>query len=76
RRRIAPRGIAGGEDGATGENRIDGESVPAKTTREVAADTTVTVRTPGGGGHGDPTERDPALVERDRADEKTGIDEP
>lgn len=75
RRRIAPRGIAGGVDGATGENRIDGEPVPAKTTREVAADTTVTVRTPGGGGHGDPTERDPTLVERDRADGKTGDDE-
>jgi N-methylhydantoinase B len=71
RRRLHPRGIAGGEDGATGENRIDGESVPAKTTREVEAGTTVTVRTPGGGGHGSPDERDTALEERDRADGKT-----
>jgi N-methylhydantoinase B len=70
RRRVAPRGIAGGEDGATGENLVDGASVPAKTTRDVAAGTTVTVRTPGGGGHGDPAERAEADSERDEADEK------
>ncbi|HET7325367.1 MAG TPA: hydantoinase B/oxoprolinase family protein, partial [Halococcus sp.] len=70
RRRVAPRGIAGGSDGATGQNLIDGEEVGAKTTREVEAGTTVTVRTPGGGGHGNPAERDPALEERDRLDGK------
>ncbi|MDS0476775.1 hydantoinase B/oxoprolinase family protein [Natrinema sp. 1APR25-10V2] len=56
RRRHAPKGVAGGEDGATGENLIDGEDVPAKTTVDVDAGTTVTVRTPGGGGHGEPDE--------------------
>jgi N-methylhydantoinase B len=70
RRRVAPRGIAGGADGTPGENLIDGEEVAAKTTREVTAGTTVAVRTPGGGGHGTPAERDPALEERDRANEK------
>ncbi|WP_436930957.1 hydantoinase B/oxoprolinase family protein [Halosimplex halobium] len=54
RRRHAPRGIAGGADGEPGINRIDGERVPAKVTREVSAGTTVTVETPGGGGHGQP----------------------
>ncbi|QPV64128.1 hydantoinase B/oxoprolinase family protein [Halosimplex litoreum] len=54
RRRRAPRGTAGGADGRPGINRIDGERVPAKVTREVAAGTTVTVETPGGGGHGEP----------------------
>ncbi|WP_455449001.1 hydantoinase B/oxoprolinase family protein [Natrinema thermotolerans] len=58
RRRHAPKGVAGGEDGATGENLIDSEAVPAKTTVDVDAGTTVTVRTPGGGGHGDPEERE------------------
>jgi len=53
RRRRAPRGLDGGADGATGRNRIDGEPVGPKVTREVAAGTTVTVETPGGGGHGD-----------------------
>ncbi len=57
RRRHNPGGIAGGADGATGRNRIDGETVPAKVTRSVAAGTTITVETPGGGGHGDPAER-------------------
>ncbi|RQG96504.1 hydantoinase B/oxoprolinase family protein [Natrarchaeobius chitinivorans] len=58
RRRYGPKGVAGGEDGAPGENLIDGESVPAKTTVDVDAGTTVTVRTPGGGGHGDPADRE------------------
>ena len=71
RRRVPPRGIAGGEDGACGENLIDGETVSAKTTREVAAGSTVVVRTPGGGGHGDPAEREPERAERDRRDGKT-----
>ncbi len=70
RRRHAPKGVAGGEDAATGQNLIDGEEVPAKTTVDVPAGTTVTVRTPGGGGHGDPAERDPAALEADRLDGK------
>ncbi|MFC6719446.1 hydantoinase B/oxoprolinase family protein [Natrialbaceae archaeon GCM10025810] len=75
RRRHAPRGVAGGADGATGENLIDGEPVGAKTTVDVPAGTTVTVRTPGGGGHGDPDERDPAALEADLADGKRTADE-
>ncbi|MBZ6494476.1 hydantoinase B/oxoprolinase family protein [Natrinema longum] len=67
RRRHAPKGVAGGGDGATGENLIDGEAVPAKTTVDVTAGTTVTVKTPGGGGHGDPGERNAESVETDRA---------
>lgn len=52
RRRHAPQGVDGGEDGQTGRNRIDGDPVPAKITREVDAGTTLTVETPGGGGYG------------------------
>ena len=70
RRRHAPAGAEGGADGATGENLIDGEPVPAKTTRTVAAGTTVTVRTPGGGGYGDPADRDPEARDEDRRDGK------
>ncbi len=66
RRRTGPAGLAGGESGATGENIVDGEEVPAKTTRAVAAGTSVTVRTPGGGGYGNPDDRDRAAIERDR----------
>ncbi|APW97530.1 5-oxoprolinase [Halobiforma lacisalsi AJ5] len=75
RRRHAPTGVAGGEDGATGENLLDGDPVSAKTTVDVEAGTTVTVRTPGGGGHGDPGERDPDALEADRrAGKRTGGD--
>jgi N-methylhydantoinase B len=74
RRRHAPAGIEGGESGATGENLIDDDPVAAKTTIDVEQGTTVTVRTPGGGGYGDPSERDPAASERDDADGKTEQD--
>jgi N-methylhydantoinase B len=57
RRRHRPQGVDGGEDGAVGRNRIDGEEVPSKVTREVSPGTTVTVETPGGGGHGSPDGR-------------------
>ena len=70
RRRRPPAGINGGEDGATGENLVDGEPVPSKASIDVEAGTTVSIRTPGGGGHGDPAERDPAARERDRRDGK------
>jgi N-methylhydantoinase B len=71
RRRYAPEGVAGGEDGERGENRVNGERVPAKTTLDVPAGTTVTVATPGGGGHGDPDERDRAARGDDALDDKT-----
>ena len=71
RRRIAPKGVAGGESGAIGENLIDGQSVGAKTTLDVPARTSVTVKTPGGGGHGDPKDRDSVAIERDLSDGKT-----
>jgi N-methylhydantoinase B len=68
RRRLAPKGLRGGEDGTPGVNRIDGESVPAKTTVDVPTGTTITVETPGGGGYGDPEDRDVEARKRDGAD--------
>lgn len=70
RRRTAPAGLDGGGDGATGQNLVDGEPVPAKTSVDVTSGTTVSIRTPGGGGHGDPADRDPEARERDRRDGK------
>ncbi|WP_193308786.1 hydantoinase B/oxoprolinase family protein [Halorubrum halophilum] len=70
RRRTAPAGVNGGEDGATGQNLVDGERIPAKASIDVEAGTTVSIRTPGGGGHGDPEKRDAAARDRDREDEK------
>lgn len=70
RRRHSPRGIAGGTPGARGENRADGERLPAKATQTVDAGTTITIRTPGGGGYGNPADRDPGAIEADRLDGK------
>jgi N-methylhydantoinase B len=70
RRRSHPKGIDNGQDGATGKNLLDGDSVPAKTTRDVSAGTTVTVVTPGGGGYGDPEDRDEKAIACDMMDEK------
>jgi N-methylhydantoinase B len=69
RRRHPPYGLAGGNPGATGEDRIerDGEStpIPSKSTHDLDAGDVVSIRTPGGGGVGDPDDRDPEAVARD-----------
>jgi N-methylhydantoinase B len=52
RRRHAPAGARGGEDGAVGVNRLDGEALPPKVDRELRAGQVVSVTTPGGGGWG------------------------
>jgi N-methylhydantoinase B len=54
RRRRAPRGAAGGSDGAAGENLLNGERLPAKCRRELEPGDVVEIRTPGGGGWGAP----------------------
>ncbi|HEY6779785.1 MAG TPA: hydantoinase B/oxoprolinase family protein, partial [Thermoleophilaceae bacterium] len=54
RRRHAPRGAHGGGDGQPGENTLNGEPLPPKTSRELEAGDVVTLRTPGGGGYGPP----------------------
>jgi N-methylhydantoinase B len=52
RRRLAPRGAAGGESGASGRNLLNGEELPAKATRALEPGDVVTIETPGGGGYG------------------------
>ena len=54
RRRHAPQGAKGGGPGACGENLLNDEALPPKASRELAEGDVVTVRTPGGGGHGKP----------------------
>jgi N-methylhydantoinase B len=52
RRRHAPPGRGGGEDGARGRTLINGEEQGPKLTRQLHAGDVVRVETPGGGGHG------------------------
>jgi N-methylhydantoinase B len=52
RRLRGPGGTRGGESGSPGRNLVDGEEVPGKLTRALAAGEPVTIETPGGGGFG------------------------
>ena len=70
--RTGPLGALGGEDGATNKVRVerDGEFyTPPHLSKDqditLKAGDTVRVSTPGGGGFGNPLERDPHLVIRD-----------
>jgi N-methylhydantoinase B len=73
RYRIRPPGVMGGGDGALSGLFVDvgdGEERPAHKVAglEVPRDAIVSHRTGGGGGYGDPRERDRELVRRDVAD--------
>ncbi|MEF8856173.1 MAG: hydantoinase B/oxoprolinase family protein, partial [Haloplanus sp.] len=70
RRRHPPYGLAGGDPGAVGQDHLtrdggDTVTVPGKSTHDLNAGDVVSVRTPGGGGFGDPADRDPEAVARD-----------
>ncbi|MDQ3994719.1 MAG: hydantoinase B/oxoprolinase family protein [Actinomycetota bacterium] len=67
RRRHGPEGAKGGGTGATGENRLNDELLPAKVSRELSANDVVTVETPGGGGWGKPEEEEEPGAEESAA---------
>jgi N-methylhydantoinase B len=54
RRRHAPRGAQGGEDGAPGSNRLNRRTLGPKARVSLEPGDTITIRTPGGGGYGSP----------------------
>jgi N-methylhydantoinase B len=56
RRRHPPKGAAGGEPGAVGENLLNEEELSPKVSQELREGDVVTVKTPGGGGYGEPGE--------------------
>ena len=61
------RGRAGGGDGAPGKVYLDdGTPFAGKGQQVVPGDRRLVLELPGGGGYGDPAERDPAAVENDR----------
>jgi N-methylhydantoinase B len=73
RHTVRPRGTQGGKDGATGAHvfvKRGGavSDLPAKTSVAMEPGDAIIVRTAGGGGYGDPADRDPAARARDRAD--------
>ncbi len=71
--RFGPQGALGGADGAVNEVRISrsgGVYTPEHLSKEqdipLTAGDRVNVKTPGGGGYGDPADRDPDLDREDR----------
>lgn len=52
RRRSAPKGRAGGADGARGRTTLNGEELPSKWRGELKAGDVLGIETPGGGGYG------------------------
>ncbi|MFQ5830418.1 MAG: hydantoinase B/oxoprolinase family protein [Candidatus Methylomirabilia bacterium] len=58
-------GIAGGKAGAPGLLKVNGEKVDPKRQYVLKKGETVMLGTPGGGGHGDPPERDEGLLKED-----------
>ena len=70
RNKIPPWGLYGGGPGALGEYILfkrDGtkRKLPSKCTVPIEEGDTLLIRTPGGGGYGDPYERLPALIQED-----------
>lgn len=72
--RYGPQGALGGKDGEPNGitlHRKDGDYVPPHYSKDqglkVSAGETIAVKTPGGGGYGDPANRKADLIERDLA---------
>lgn len=69
RHRSRPYGLSGGDPGATGGAVLnpddDPEELAPKSTHELPPGSVVSVRTPGGGGYGDPSDRDAGALVRD-----------
>lgn len=74
RQKVPPFGILGGKDGAMGSTRVNGDRVKSKGMSTLKAGDVVSLCTPGGGGYGDPKERDPEQVRRDVRDGKVSAE--
>jgi len=76
RRTHAPYGAAGGEPGAVGSNRIlspdaGDRPVSGKGTFTLRSGETISICTPGGGGHGAAADRSADAIEKDRREGRT-----
>ena len=75
RTRCPAQGIQGGSPGGAGAvSTADGRELHPKRQQRVGAGERVVLSLPGGGGYGDPFEREPALVARDVGDGLVSVD--
>lgn len=78
RQHVAADGMDGGGAGRRGQfvfnpGRPDARQLPAAAGEVVLPrDSVLRIATPGGGGYGPPAARDPAAIERDRREQRTG----
>ena len=70
--RFPAPGMGGGEAGARGEVRIDGQEVDYRRNVVLTKGQRILLRTPGGGGMGSPAARDPDAAASDRRQEYAG----
>jgi N-methylhydantoinase B len=73
RNKIPPWGLEGGKPGGLGEYVLmsqDGKKkrLPSKSSSQMRSGDTLFIKTPGGGGYGNPLDRDPQLVMKDVLD--------
>jgi N-methylhydantoinase B len=73
RTRFPSEGILGGKPGAPGRVLINGAGINPKESRLVHPNDLLEISTPGGGGFGEPGERDPAAI---RSDLEAGLVSP
>ena len=62
RTKFAAQGLQGGQPGVLGEFKLDGETAEPKTVLWMEPESVVAMNLPGGGGYGNPFERDPEKV--------------
>lgn len=62
RTRFPAHGLKGGQAGANGEFKMDGVDMPPKTVMWLEPGVKMSLNPPGGGGYGDPRQRDPQQV--------------
>jgi N-methylhydantoinase B len=79
RHKIAPRGLFGGHDGATGTFVLNPGTSGERPLKSKGLDVLqtgdlVSLRLPGAGGYGDPRERSLSAIERDLRDGKVSIE--
>ena len=68
-------GLQGGQPGALGEFEVDGEAAEAKTILWMEPDSEISMNMPGGGGYGNPYERDPQQVLNDVINQYVSIEQ-
>jgi len=79
RRKIRPWGLMGGKPGGGSDCWIispegQKQALPSKVTTQVEPGTRIVLRTAGGGGFGDPLERDPQKVQNDVEEDLISVD--